>query len=70
MLEDLMARIDLDADSDAGTTFVDRVANDMEKAGRSEHAEEIRHRFEIQAPWEELEGGNGSPRSEGNDPES
>ncbi|GAA4518072.1 hypothetical protein GCM10023096_36710 [Nonomuraea ferruginea] len=70
VLEDLMARIDLDADSDAGTTFVDRVANDMEKAGRSEHAEEIRHRFEIQAPWEELEGGNGSPRSEGNDPES
>jgi len=69
-LEDLMARIDLDADSDAGITFVNRVANDMEKAGRSEHAEEIRRKFEIQTSWEELESGNESPRPEGNDPDS
>lgn len=55
-LENLMARMNLAADSDEGITFVDRVANDMEKADRSEHAEEIRHRFGIHTSWEELEG--------------
>ncbi|MCF6467863.1 hypothetical protein FAF44_05490 [Nonomuraea sp. MG754425] len=69
-LENLMARMNLAADSDEGITFVDRVANYMEKADRSEHAEEIRRKFGIHTPWEELEGVDEESMQEENDPDS